>query len=102
PFDRSAVARVMDRAARLAEDAERLTTHLSDIADLLREADYWAGEQGRAVVTADDMQQAIDAAIRRADRLRERALEAIGRGIVLIDTKGAVAGQINGLAVSMF
>src|SRR5690606_19650713 len=102
PFDRGAVARVMDRAARLAEDAERLSTHLSDIADLLREADYWAGEQGRAVVTADDVQQAIDAAIRRADRLRERALEAIGRGIVLIDTKGAVAGQINGLAVSMF
>ena len=102
PFGRDAVGRVMDRAARLAEDAERLSTHLSDIGDLLREADYWAGENGHDVVTKDDVQQAIDAAIRRADRLRERALEAIERGMILIDTKGAVAGQVNGLAVSMF
>jgi predicted ATP-dependent protease len=53
-------------------------------------------------VTKDDVQQAIDAAIRRADRMRERALEAIERGMILIDTAGAVAGQVNGLAVSMF
>jgi lon-related putative ATP-dependent protease len=102
PFGRAAVARVMDRAARLAEDAERLSTHLSEIGDLLREADYWAGENGHEVVTDHDVQQAIDAAIHRADRLRERALEAIDRGMILIDTKGAVTGQINGLAVSMF
>jgi len=102
PFDRHAVGRVMDRAARLVEDAERLSMHLTDIGDLLREADYWAGQNGHDVVTADDVQRAVDAARHRAGHLRERALEAIERGTILIDTEGAVAGQINGLAVSMF
>lgn len=42
PFDRSAVARVIEHSARLAGDAEKLSIHMSSMADLLREADYWA------------------------------------------------------------
>jgi predicted ATP-dependent protease len=50
-------------------------------------------------VSADDVQRAIDAQIRRVDRVRERSLEAIQRGTVLIDTTGFQVGQINGLSV---
>lgn len=39
-FDRGAVARVIEHGARLSGDAERLSTHLRSVADLLREADY--------------------------------------------------------------
>ena len=52
PFDRGAVARVIEHSARLAGDAERLSTHMRSVADLLREADYWAREAGREVVDA--------------------------------------------------
>jgi lon-related putative ATP-dependent protease len=99
PFDRGAVARVIERSARLAGDAEKLTAHLRSIVDLLREADYWAGEAGHQVITADDVQQAIDAQIRRLDRVRERVQEEIQRGTILIDTEGATVGQVNGLSV---
>ena len=66
PLDRAAVARVIEQSARLAGDAEKLSTHVHSIADLLREADYWAGEaQQRVVHAAMDVQHAIDAQIRR-------------------------------------
>lgn len=99
PFDRSAVARVIEHCARLIGDAEKLTARLGAISDLLRESDYWAGQAGRATVTAADVQTAIDAQIRRSDRLRERSYEMIGRNILLIDTDGAKVGQVNGLSV---
>jgi lon-related putative ATP-dependent protease len=99
PLDREAVARVIERAARLAEDSERLTTHLEGIADLLREADFWAGEAGANHITGAHVLRAIEARTRRSDRIRERVQEEIGRGTTLIDTKGAVVGQVNGLSV---
>lgn len=99
PFDRGAVARIIEHSSRLAEDAAKLSVHLLSIADLLREADHWAGQSGHAVVTADDVQQAIDAQIRRADRLRQEIQEEIQRGTILIDTEGERVGQVNGLSV---
>ncbi len=99
PFDASGVARVIEHSARLAGDAEKLSAQVDRVHDLLREADYWAREAGREVVTAADVQRAIDSQIRRADRLRERGLEAITRGTILIDSAGERIGQVNGLAV---
>ena len=99
PFDRGAVARVIEHSSRLAGDAERLSVHLLSIADLLREADYWAGVSGNGVVTGDDVQRAIDAQIHRADRVRERVQDRILRGTILIDSSGERVGQVNGLSV---
>src|SRR5665647_658148 len=99
PFDRGAVARVIDYSARLVGDAERLSTHMRSVADLLQEADYWAREAGLQAATASNVQQAIDSQIHRQDRLRGQLQDAIQRGTLLIDTQGAIAGQINGLSV---
>jgi len=99
PIERHAVARVLEHSARLAEDAEKLTTHLLDLVDLLREADYWARQAQHEVIGREDVQQAIDAQIRRLDRVRQQSYEHIQRDIVLIDTEGEKVGQINGLSV---
>ncbi len=99
PFDRTAVARVIDHSARLVGDAQKLSTHMRSVADLLQEADYWAREAGLNTVSDANVQQAIDTQIRRQDRVRGQLQEAILRGTLLIDTQGAVAGQINGLSV---
>jgi len=99
PLDRGAIARVIEHSARLAGDAEKLSIDLRAIANLLREADFFAGEKGAAITGAAEVQKAIDAQIRRADRLRERSYEAIERGFVLLDTDGATVGQVNGLSV---
>jgi len=98
-LDRAAVARVIERSARRVDDSEKLSTHRMELIDLLREADYWAREAGRPVTGGADVQQAIDAQIRRADRVRERIQEEIHRGTILIDTTGEQVGQVNGLSV---
>ena len=100
-FERGAVARVIEYSSRLAGDAEKLSTHMQTISDILREADFWAGEEKREVVTAVDVQAAIDARKYRTGRLCERIQESIMRETLLIDTDGAVVGQINGLSVFM-
>ncbi|MDE0028027.1 MAG: ATP-binding protein [Deltaproteobacteria bacterium] len=99
PLSREATARVIERAARLAADAERLTLRLRAIDDLLYEADYWAGREGRDEIGAGDVERAIDAQTRRADRVRERSQEQILRETLLIDTDGETVGQVNGLSV---
>jgi lon-related putative ATP-dependent protease len=101
PFDRSAVARVIERSARMVGDTKKLSTQTRDITDLLREADYWAKQSGDSTVQAEHVQQAIEAQIYRADRIRERVQESIQRDIVLIDTEGEGIGQVNGLSVLM-
>ena len=98
-FDRGAVARVIEHSARLADDNERLTSHMRSIGDLVRESDYWAGADGCETVAAAHVQQAIDAKIARADRISRRLREETTRGTILIETDGARVGQVNGLAV---
>lgn len=100
PFDRGAIARIVDRASRLAGDGERLSTELHALCDTLREADFWAGEAGGDVVTADDVRRALDEQEARHGRMRERIHEEIRRGTILIDTTGRRVGQVNGLSVT--
>jgi len=99
PFDRGAVERLMVQSARLAADSEKLSTRVREISDVMLEADYWARQEGREIVGGDQVQRAIDAQIKRVSRIRERSQEAIVRETKLIDTDGAVVGQINGLSV---
>ena len=101
PLDKGAVARVVEQGSRLAEDAERLTTHMASVADLVREADFWAGQAKAKTITAAHVQQAIDAWIHRSDRIRERIQEEILRGTLVVETEGEKVGQINGLSVLM-
>jgi lon-related putative ATP-dependent protease len=98
-FDRGAVARVIEQCARRVEDAKKLSLHVGSLLDLLRESDWQAAEAGADTVTAEHVQRAIDAAIRRLDQLRERVHEQILRGIHLVDTDGEAPAQVNGLSV---
>ena len=99
PFERDGVGRVIEQASRLADDAEKLSTHMASIVDLLRQADYWARQAGIAQVGAVQVQQAIDAIEERASHLKQRLQEEILRGTLLIDTADAYPGQVNGLSV---
>ncbi len=99
PLKPDGVARIVEQGSRFCEDAERLTTHMASIVDLLREADYWAREDGKKAVSRKHVNRAIEAKIYRSDRIRERILDEIHRGTIHIATDGEVVGQINGLAV---
>ena len=99
PLDSGAVGLAIEHGARLAGDATKLSMRISQLADVLREADYWAGQGGRDVVDAGCVQQAIDAQRQRSERIPDRVQEMIQRGLVLIDTAGDKVGQVNGLSV---
>lgn len=98
-FDRHAVSRVVEQAARYASDAMQLSTHMRSLADLMREADYWAGQSHRDVVSVEDVRKAINEQVYRSRRVPDRLNEAMRRDLVLIDTAGEKIGQINGLSV---
>jgi lon-related putative ATP-dependent protease len=100
-LDRYAVARVIDHSMRLADDNEHLSAHMRSLVDLIQQADYWAGEKGHEVIARDDVQNAIEAQIQRADRIQQRLQEEVIRGTQIIATSGEVVGQINGLSVML-
>ncbi len=99
PFERDAVARVIEHSARLAGDAKKLSANIRAIGDLMSEADHWARQAGRARAGAADVGHAIEAQRKRSDRMRSVMHEAILRGTVLIDSGGEQVGQVNGLSV---
>lgn len=99
PFDRSGVARIVEFGSRLAEHQEKLSSRFSEIADLVREATYWAKREGQRVVKAEHVEKALNEKIYRSNRIEERLQELMAEGTLIVDTSGEKVGQVNGLAV---
>lgn len=99
PFDRSAVAALVEEAVRMGGRQEKMAATFPRLTDLLMEADYLAAENGRGVVRAEDVIGAVEARIHRSSLIEEKIQDMIDRGSIMIDTDGAKVGQINGLAV---
>ncbi|MEN8180584.1 MAG: ATP-binding protein, partial [Pseudomonadota bacterium] len=72
PLNKAAVARVIEQASRMAEDAEKLSLHVETLGDLLHEANYRAGKDGSDLVRLRDVQCAIDKSRYRQERIRDR------------------------------
>ncbi len=98
-FEPTAVAKIVEYGSRLAEDKRKLSTLFGMVADLVREASYWAGMNGRSLVIAQDVQEALTERTERANRLEEDMFEQFLDGTIFIATEGGVVGQVNGLSV---
>ncbi|MEJ2564293.1 MAG: AAA family ATPase [Anaerolineales bacterium] len=99
PFDRTAVARIIEHGSRLAESQNKLSTRFGMIADLIRESAHWAQKEGKKLVDAAVVDRAIDEAIYRDNLIEERLQEMVTDGTLLIDVGGERVGQINALSV---
>jgi lon-related putative ATP-dependent protease len=99
PFDRTGVAKVIEIGSRLAEHQNKLTSRFSDVADIIREASYWASKSKSRIVTEDHVQKAVNERVYRTNRIEERLREMILEGTLIVDTGGEKVGQVNGLAV---
>lgn len=99
PMKADGVALVLEHASRLADNSGKLTLMVDQLRDILAEADFWAGEAGRKTIARADVRKALDEAIRRSSRVRDRSQEQILDKVALIDTEGSRVGQINGLSV---
>jgi predicted ATP-dependent protease len=98
-FDPSGVAKVLEFAARVVADQEKLSSRFAQIKELLVEADYWAGKSGASLISAEHVQRALDEKIFRHNLIEEQIRELIHNGTLLIDVDGTAVGQVNGLSV---
>jgi predicted ATP-dependent protease len=99
PFDRTAVAAMLEYGVRRAGRRNKVTTRFVDIADLAREACYAAQEAGEAPVSARHVRLALDSKVERHNLVETRIREMIEEGTLLIDVAGTRVGQVNGLSV---
>lgn len=99
PFGRSGLAAVVEYATRVAGRQKKITTRFNVIADVVREAGYWARKADRTEVGRAEVEQAVGERFERVSLIEDKIQEMIDEGTILIDTAGAVVGQVNGLSV---
>jgi lon-related putative ATP-dependent protease len=98
-FDFGAVAKVIEYSSRLAEHQEKLSARFSEVADLLREANYWTKRDNSEMVKVEHIEKALEEKIYRSNKVEKKIQDAIEEGTLLVSTEGAVEGQVNGLSV---
>lgn len=99
PFDPTGVARLVEYGAWLAGDQAKLSTRFIEIADVVAEANYWAGLEQAPIVGARHVERAIEAKEYRSSLIEKKIRELIEEGTLLIDLIGEKVGQVNGLAL---
>ena len=98
-LDAAALARIVEHGSRLADDQERLSTRFGEIADVIKEANYYASQEKTPVVSEAHVKKAIEEKLHRSNLVEERLREVIVRGALMIDVTGEKVGQVNGLSV---
>lgn len=98
-FDPSGIERLIEFGARQAGDREKVLASYASIADLVREAAFWARKEDRQLVSARHVEKALDGRVFRSNRIEEDIRELIANGTILVDITGKKVGQVNGLSV---
>ena len=99
PVSRSAMAKIVEFGHRIASHQDKITTQTEILADLVREAHFYAHEDESSQIHADHIQLAIQEKIYRSNLIEEKIRELITDKTILIDHEGLKIGQINGLSV---
>jgi len=99
PFQVGGITEVVEYGARLSGQQKKLSTRFSILADVIREADYWARKEGATQIDGAHVRKAIDERIDRVKMIEEKIQEMILDGSILIDTDGKTVGQVNGLSI---
>jgi lon-related putative ATP-dependent protease len=98
-FDKSAISKLIEISARFAGQKNKLTTRFSKIADIAREANFWALDDGFNVISKAHVKKAFELGKERHGLLESKIDDMLQDQMILLDTDGERIGQINGLAV---
>lgn len=98
-FDRGAAAAIVELAVRKAQRRGKISTRFGEIADIIREADFWSRQDNSKIVRKKHVLKAIEEDKRRKCLAEDKLQELIEQGTLFIDTDGSRVGQVNGLAV---
>ncbi len=99
PFDRGAVAKIIQYSSRLIENQAKLSTRFDQISEILAEASYWSKVEESNIIKEEHVKKAIVSKEERSNLYEEKLDRMIEEDSIMIDTKGKKIGQINGLAV---
>jgi predicted ATP-dependent protease len=98
-FHKTGVAMIIEYAARMVDDQEKLSSRFAQIRELVQESEYWARYNNSPLVYDKHVVQAVEERIYRHNLPDARIKELIDEGIIMVDTDGSVVGQINGLSI---
>lgn len=99
PLSESGAARIIEHAARISYHQDKLTTRFGWIADLVREASFFATKAGAERIRREHVCRALEARAEREGFLELRMREDIVEQRIGVETEGSVVGQTNGLTV---
>jgi lon-related putative ATP-dependent protease len=98
-LDPTGVAAVIEYSSRLAADQLKMSTQFAVVSDIIREANFYAVEEGAGLIIRKHINMALEEKIYRSNLVEKRIDEMIERNVILIETEGEKVGQVNGLAV---
>ncbi len=98
-FNASALAQIIEFGVRLSGRQKKISTRFNVIADVVREANYWASKEDARLVTADHVEKSIEERVYRVKLIEDKIQELIADGTFMIDTEGSAVGQVNGLTI---
>ncbi|MBP7279768.1 MAG: AAA family ATPase, partial [Sedimentibacter sp.] len=98
-FNCEGLAKVVEYGSRLADNQNKLSTRFNIVSEIVYEASALAEADNSEYVEGKHVNQAIKNKKYRSNRIEEKMQEQIVNKKVLIDTEGAVVGQVNGLSV---
>lgn len=97
--EQTGLALIVEHGSRLAGDQNKLSTKFGELADVIREANYYAGGDDAEFVTAVHIEKAIEERFYRASLIRDRMRERMADGTIMIEVSSEKIGQVNGLSV---
>ncbi len=97
PLTNEAVARVIEQSSREVSHAAKFSTHLRNLADLLKEADYWSRKSDRSLIEKSDIDTVLESRKKRLNRIQLKLYEQVEEGTLMINVSGAAVGMINAL-----
>lgn len=100
PFERDALAWLVDLGSHLCEDQRRLSLRFPLLRELMIESAALAELRGLPRVNAATLEDAYAARTYRANLEEEIFMEEYDREIIKVETSGTAVGQVNGLSVT--
>jgi len=102
PFHPTTLKIMVEYASRFAQDKASLTTYVSKIHDIMREADFEAKTQEATQVLSEHLEHAMVQHKYRLGGPQADMMAAIKNGTLQIDTDGFKIGQLNSLVVHQY
>jgi predicted ATP-dependent protease len=99
PFNPRGVAAIVEFGEKYVSDQNKLSIRFGPLLGVLKESDFWARRQRAKVISEKHVVRAFQEHRFRYSLYEQKVHESYRDGSIMIDVAGAVAGQINGLAV---